>query len=156
MQWRRLWWTVASPARSAEWACLLMLNCSGAGNLCESERLCVKALSVASLPGPLCVLDSLFAVPSLKFEFSIGCTPIYLNPNDNSRELASVYPDAPLLDIAYVSHIRYKCFILMLRMFYNCFKCFFRCFCKCFKCMFLVFNLSSDVCCKYCIWMFQK
>jgi hypothetical protein len=29
------------------------------------------------------------------------------------------------------------------------------CFCKCFRCrLFQVFHLSSDVCCKYCIWMF--
>jgi hypothetical protein len=31
-----------------------------------------------------------------------------------------------------------------------------RCFCKCFRCMFEVFHLSSNVCCKYIYWMFQK
>jgi hypothetical protein len=29
-------------------------------------------------------------------------------------------------------------------------------FCKCFRHMFQVFHLSSDVCCKCCIWIFQK
>jgi hypothetical protein len=61
------------------------------------------------------------------------------------------------LDVAYV-------FTHMLQMFYLnvvhvcdwfqvCFQVFFY---KCFKSMFQVFHLSSDVCCKCCIWMFQK
>ena len=41
-------------------------------------------------------------------------------------------------------------------MFAMLFKCFFLCFCRCFRHMFQVFQLSSFVCCKYCIRMFQK
>ena len=36
------------------------------------------------------------------------------------------------------------------------FAMLFTCFCKCFTHMFQVFHLSSFVCCKYCIRMFQK
>jgi hypothetical protein len=39
---------------------------------------------------------------------------------------------------------------------YNGFQVFFRCFFKCFKSMFQVFQLPSDVCCNWCIWMFQS
>ena len=59
------------------------------------------------------------------------------------------------LDVAYVSHIRCICFIWMLRMFAMVFK-YFLVFFKCFKSMFQVFYLPSNVCCNYCIQMFQK
>jgi hypothetical protein len=45
------------------------------------------------------------------------------------------------LDIAYVL----QRFSSVLCVFYQCFRCIFQ-----------IFHLSSDVCCKYFIWMFQK
>jgi hypothetical protein len=36
------------------------------------------------------------------------------------------------------------------------FQVFFRCFCKCFRRMFQLFYLSSDICYKCFILMFQK
>jgi hypothetical protein len=57
------------------------------------------------------------------------------------------------------------CFTHMLQVFYLnvayvlqwFFKCFIHVFfCKCFRRMFHTFHLSSDVCCKCCILMFQK
>jgi hypothetical protein len=58
------------------------------------------------------------------------------------------------LDVTYVSHIHYKCFIWMLHVF-QWFSSVFRCFCMCFSRMFQVFqahvssiHLSSHICCK--------
>jgi hypothetical protein len=55
------------------------------------------------------------------------------------------------------------CFTHMLKMFYldvayvlQWFQVFLSCFCKCFRCTFQIFHLSLDICCKCCIWMFQK
>jgi hypothetical protein len=56
------------------------------------------------------------------------------------------------LNIAYVSHIYCKCFYLGVTYVLQVFFTFF----NCFRYMFQVFHLSSDVCCKYFIQMFQK
>jgi len=65
------------------------------------------------------------------------------------------------------SNVCASVFIWMLHMFhtyitsvlFGCYVCFtmvLRCFCKCFRYIFQVFHLSSNVCCKCYIWMFQQ
>jgi hypothetical protein len=91
---------------------------------------------------------------------------IYCNCYTRARILQAYVPNVScvfrrmlqvcLLDVAYVSHIYCKFFIWMLHMFCNGFSSVLRCFCKCFRRMFEVFHLSSNVCCKYIYWMFQK
>jgi hypothetical protein len=49
------------------------------------------------------------------------------------------------LDVAYVSHICYKCLIWMLHMFSNDFSSVFMFFCYCLRLMFQVFHLSLNV-----------
>jgi hypothetical protein len=62
------------------------------------------------------------------------------------------------LDVTYVLHICLQVFLSGCRtyMFCNDFSSVLDIFRKCFRRMFQVFHLSSDICCKNFIWMFQK
>ena len=86
-----------------------------------------------------------------------GCTRILQKFVPN---VSSVFLDV-LLQVCFFGCC--ICFTHILQVFYldiayvcNGFQVFFMCFCKCFRGMFQVFHLSLDVCCKCCIWMFQR
>jgi hypothetical protein len=116
--------------------------------------------------GEKCMLQVYVSdVSEVRFQDSvwIGCCICY---NGYTLILQASVPNVPsvfsdvfykcvYLNVAYDSHMCYKCFIRMLHMFCNGFSSVFRCFYKCLRPMFKVFHLSSEACCKCFIWMFQ-